>query len=95
MALSSDEISNLNDKIANLNKDIEYDLGRWEEARNTLNSNENYQKFVAGTEYGTNLNEKLFKASNLLTSLFENEVTNISILLQELSDLQAKLNSLR
>ncbi len=92
MALSNGSINNGRARTKDIQKDLNEARKLVGDLRNYLSNNENYDKFVNGTDFGKNQNDKIQKIIGLLDQNLTAETTNLTAKLNSFFNRQEELN---
>ncbi len=93
MALTNGAIQFVRENIENIKNYSNYIAEQLEPSRTKLNSDNNYQVFITGTEIGKELDDKLQKLIDIIKNLNETEITNANKICSDFVSLQDVLNS--
>lgn len=92
MALTNGSISSGRGKTNDIRNELNEARRLVADLKNYLGQNENYSKFVNGTEFGRTQNDKIQKIIGLLDQNLTNETTNLTMRLNDFFNRQEELN---
>ncbi len=92
MALSNGSINNGRERTKKIRSDLNTVRGVFGDLRNYLAQNENYRKFIEGTNFGKVQNDKIQKIMGLLDQNLTAQTTSLTMKLNSFFAYQEELN---